>query len=277
VINLLAVKAPGFGDRRKEMLEDIAILTGGTVISEDTGRKFESVQLEDLGRADKIWADKDNCRIIGGKGDTAKIKGRIAQIKRQIGAETSDFDKEKFEERLAKLSGGVAQINVGAATEVELNEKKERVKDAVGATKAAIEEGIVPGGGVALIQARKALDSLKIEDKEEQVGVEILRQALEQPLRWIAKNAGADDGYVLRRVEEAKDSDFGFNALTGEFGSMIAQGIVDPLKVTRTGLQNAVSIAMMVLTTESLITDIPEKEKEAPGGGGMPPGGMGEY
>lgn len=280
VINLLAVKAPGFGDRRKEMLEDIATLTGGAVISEDTGRKFESIELTDLGRADKVWADKDNCRIIGGKGDPKALKGRIAQIKRQIETEKSDFDKEKLQERLAKLAGGVAQINVGAATEVELNEKKERVKDAVGATKAAIEEGIVPGGGVALIQARKILDTVRVDNKEEQVGVDILRQALEQPLRWIARNAGADDGYVLRKIEENKVVDYGYNALTGEFGSMIEAGIVDPLKVTRTGLQNAVSIGNMVLTTECLVCELPSKEKETPAGGGMPGGmggGMGEY
>jgi len=271
-INLLAIKAPGFGDRRKEMLEDIAILTGGTVISEDTGRKFETVEISDLGQADKVWADKDNCRIIGGKGSAQAIQGRINQIKKQIEVEKSDFDKEKLQERLAKLAGGVAQINVGAATEVELNEKKERVKDAVEATKAAIEEGIVPGGGVALIQARKALATLKAENEEEKVGIEILRQALEQPLRWIAKNAGADDGYVLHKIEEAKDTDFGFNALTGEFGSMLNQGIVDPLKVTRTALQNAVSIGAMILTTECLVTELPEKEKESPAAGGMPPG-----
>ena len=271
-INILAVKAPGFGDRRKEMLDDIAVLTGGKVISEDTGQKFEGVAIEDLGRADKIWSDKDNCRIIGGKGLPSAIKGRVAQIKKQIESETSDFDKEKLQERLAKLSGGVAQINVGAATEVELNEKKERVKDAVEATKAAIEEGIVPGGGVALIQARKALDVLKTENEEEKVGVEILRLALEQPLRWIARNAGADDGYVLRKIEEAKDLDYGFNAYTGEFGSMIASGIIDPLKVTRAALQNAVSIGMMVLTTECLVTDLPEENKTS--GGGMPAGGM---
>ncbi|MDP3998328.1 MAG: chaperonin GroEL [Candidatus Curtissbacteria bacterium] len=277
IINLVAVKAPGFGDRRKEMLEDIAVLTGGTVISEDTGRKFESIEVSDLGQADKVWADKDNTRIIGGKGAQSAIKTRIAQLKKQIEAEKSDFDREKLHERLAKLAGGVAQLNVGAATEVELNEKKERVKDAVEATKAAIEEGIVPGGGVALLQARKALDSLKIEDKEEQVGVEILRLALEQPLRWIAKNAGADDGYILRKVEDSKDADYGYNVLTGQFGSMLAQGIVDPLKVTRTALQNAASIGAMVLTTECLITDLPEKNNPPSGGAGMPPSGMGEY
>lgn len=278
-INILAVKAPGFGDRRKEMLEDIAILTGGTVISEDTGRKFESVEIGDLGRADKVWTDSDNCKIIGGKGEAIKIKGRIAQLRKQIEAEKSDFDKEKLSERLAKLAGGVAQINVGAPTEIELNEKKERVKDAVEATKAAIEEGIVPGGGVALIQARKALENLKITDKEEQVGVDILRYALEQPLRWLARNAGVDDGYVLRKIEEVKEADYGYNVLTGEFGSMLASGIVDPLKVTRSALQNAVSVGGMILTTECLVTDLPEKEKPAPMAGGMPGGmgGMGEY
>lgn len=271
-LNVLAVKAPGFGDRRKEMLEDIAILTGGSVISEDTGRTLESIEMSDLGRADKVWADKDNTRIIGGKGDKALIEKRIALIKRQISETTSDFDKEKLEERLAKLAGGVAVINVGAATEVELNEKKERVKDAVGATKAAIEEGIVPGGGVALLRAKEALSNLKTSSKDEEIGVEIVRLALEQPLRWLAKNAGEDDGWVLRKVEEAGDSDFGFNALTGEFGSMTKFGILDPLKVTRSALQNAASVAMMVLTTEGLVTDIPEKKESSPGNPGM--GGM---
>jgi len=262
--NVLAIKAPGFGDRRKELLEDIAILTGGTVISEDTGRTYESIEITDLGQADKIWADKDNARIIGGKGDKAKIKTRIALLKRQIADTDSDFDKEKLEERLAKLSGGVAQVNVGAATEIELNEKKERVKDAVGATKAAIEEGILPGGGVALLRARKALDTLKVESDDEQVGVDIVEVALEQPVRWLAKNSGEDDGFVLRKIQESKTSDFGFNALTGSFGSMTKFGILDPLKVTRSALQNAASVAMMVLTTEGLITDIPEEKKAAP-------------
>lgn len=267
-LNVLAIKAPGFGDRRKEMLEDIAILTGGVVISEDTGRTFESVEVQDLGQAEKVWADKDNARIIGGKGDKAKINARISLLKRQIQETESDFDREKLEERLAKLSGGVAQINVGAATEVELNEKKERVKDAVGATKAAIEEGVLPGGGVALIQARKVLDTLKLENEDEKVGVEIVRKALESPIRWLAKNSGEDDGYVLKKVEEAKDSDYGFNALTGEFGSMTKFGILDPLKVTRSALQNAASVAMMVLTTEGLVTDLPEEKKETPASSG---------
>lgn len=273
--NVLAIKAPGFGDRRKEMLEDIAILTGGAVISEDTGRNFESIEIQDLGQADKVWADKDNARIIGGKGDTAKIKARIALLQRQIKETDSDFDREKLEERLAKLSGGVAQINVGAATEVELNEKKERVKDAVGATKAAVEEGIVPGGGVALLRARKALENVVVESSDEKIGVDIVRSALECPLRWLAKNSGEDDGFVLRKVlekiEQEKDGDYGYNALTGEFGSMTKFGILDPLKVTRSAIQNAASVAMMVLTTEGLITDLPEEKKETnvPSGGGM--------
>jgi chaperonin GroEL len=274
-LNILAIKAPGFGDRRKEVLEDIAILTGGTVISEDTGRTFESIDVPDLGRADKVWADKDNARIIGGKGDKSKIKARVALIRKQIANTDSDFDKEKFEERLAKLAGGVAQINVGAATEVELNEKKERVKDAVGATKAAIEEGVIPGGGVALLKVKKVVSKLKSDTKDEQVGIDIVVSALEQPLRWLAKNAGEDDGYILKKIEEAKDTDYGYNVANGQFGSMTKFGILDPLKVTRSALQNAASVAMMVLTTECLVTDLPEeKAPAAPGGMGMPGGGM---
>jgi len=271
MFNVLVIKAPGFGDSRKETLEDIAVLTGGVVISEDTGRSLESIEISDLGQADKVWADKDSSRIIGGKGSKSNINARIALLKRQIAGSDSDFDKEKYEERLAKLSGGVAQINVGAATEIELNEKKERVKDAVGATKAAVESGIVPGGGVALLKAKKSLEKLQLDDSDEQVGVEIVKDALEQPLRWLAKNAGEDDGYVLRKVLDAKGTDLGYNALTGQFGSMTKFGILDPLKVTRSALQNAASVAMMVLTTEGLITDIPEEEKAS----GMPPGGMG--
>ncbi|MBN1169109.1 chaperonin GroEL [Candidatus Woesebacteria bacterium] len=270
--NVLAVKAPGFGDRRKEMLEDIAILTGGSVISEDTGKSFENIEVTDLGQADKVWSDKENTQIIGGKGASGKIKARVALLRRQINESDSEFDKEKLEERLAKLSGGVAQINVGAATEIELNEKKERVKDAVGATKAAVDEGIVPGGGVALLASVKALDSVEAETEDEKVGIDIVRYALEQPLRWLAKNAGEDDGYVLRKVLDSKDSDYGYNALTGEFGSMTKFGIIDPLKVTRSALQNAASVAMMVLTTEGLVTDLPEKEDKMPP---MPGGGMG--
>jgi len=269
--NVLAVKAPGFGDRRKEMIEDIAILTGGEVISEDTGKTFETVEVTDLGQADKVWADKENTRIIGGKGAKAAISARIALLRRQIEESDSDFDREKIEERLAKLSGGVAQINVGAATEIELNEKEERVKDAVGATKAAVEEGTVPGGGVAFLRARRALKNVSSDNEDEQVGIDIVSGALEQPIRWLARNAGEDDGYVLRKIEEADNSYYGYNALTGKFGSMTKFGILDPLKVTRLALQNAASVAMMVLTTEGLVTDIPEKEETPP----MPPGGMG--
>jgi len=274
--NTLAIKAPGFGDRRKETLEDIATLTGGTVISEDTGTKFENVSLEDCGRADKVWADKENARIIGGKGDVAKIKARITQIKRAVEENTSDFDKEKLQERLAKLSGGVAVINVGAATEVEMKDKKERVNDAVSATKAALEEGIVPGGGVALLRTRKTLLKLKgnLSLSDERVGVDILYNALAEPLRWIVKNAGSDDGWVMKSVEDSKVNDYGFNVMTMKFGSMLADGILDPAKVTRSAVQNAASIGMMVLTTEALVTDMPEK-KEPAMPGGMPPGGMG--
>ena len=270
--NVLAVKAPGFGDRRKAMLEDIAILTGGTVISEDTGRTFEGVKVDDLGRADKVWADKDNCRLIGGKGDPARIKARIAQLKDEITSTTSDFDKEKLEERLAKLSGGVAVINVGAATEVELNDKKERVKDAVGATKAAVEEGIVPGGEVTLIRAAKVLDSLKL-DPEEKVGLDILRFALEQPFRWLLKNAGLDDGYFLKMVADANQADFGVNVATGEPGSMYKFGVIDPAKVTRLALQNAASVGTMILTTEALVTELPEKKETPSAGAGAGPAG----
>ncbi len=284
--NSLAIKAPGFGDRRKEMLEDIAILTGGTVISEDTGRTLESVTVEDCGRADKVWADKENTRIIGGKGDKKALAARISQLRRAIEATTSDFDREKLQERLAKLAGGVAVINVGAATEVEMKEKKERVNDAVAATKAALEEGIVPGGGVTLLKARRVLPALRdtLEFVDQKLGVDILYTALEQPLRWIVKNAGEDDGWVIRNVEEKsyakptgkdKETDFGFNALTGKFESMIKAGIVDPAKVTRSAVQNAASVGTMVLTTECLIADIPEKSGSEGGMPGGMPGGMG--
>jgi chaperonin GroEL len=271
--DVLAIKAPGFGDRRKEMLEDIATLTGGTVLSEDTGRTFENMEIADLGQSEKVWADKENARIIGGKGDKKAIGARITMIKRQIEASDSDFDKEKFQERLAKLSGGVAQINVGAATEIELNDKKERVKDAVGATKAAIEEGILPGGEVAFLRSRKVLKELKAAGKDEQIGIDIVYEALAEPIRYLAINSGEGDGYtVLDKVENSKEADYGYNALTGEYGSMTKFGILDPLKVTRSALQNAASVAAMVLTTESLVTDIPEEKKDIPG---MPPGGMG--
>ncbi|MEK7536793.1 MAG: chaperonin GroEL, partial [Patescibacteria group bacterium] len=268
--NVLAIKAPGFGDRRKETLEDIAVLTGGTVISEETGRTFESIEVTDLGQADKVWSDKDNSRIIGGKGDKEAISQRISSLKNQIKTTDSDFDKEKLEERLAKLSGGVAVINVGAATEIELNEKKERVKDAVGATKAAVEEGIVPGGETAFLRARKVIKKLKLLG-DEKLGADIVYDALEEPIKWLAKNAGDDATAVVKKVESSKDSNFGYNALTSEFGSMIKMGIVDPVKVTRSALQNAASVAMMVLTTEGLVCEIPEP-KVAPQ---MPAGGMG--
>ena len=273
----LVIKAPGFGDRRKEMLEDIAILTGGTVVSEDLGKKLDSVEIEDCGRADKVWADKENTRIIGGKGDKSKIQGRIAQIRREMEASTSEFDTEKLQERLAKLSGGVAIINVGAATEIEMKEKKERVADAVSATKAALEEGIVAGGGTTLLQARKTLISLKksLLDDEEKIGVDIVYEALEQPLRMLAANAGADSGWVLRKVDESKITDFGFDAMNLDFGSMYKKGIVDPAKVVRSTIENASSVAIMVLTTEALVTDLPEKKDEMPGGGMPGMGGMG--
>ena len=275
--NVLAVKAPGFGDRRKAMLEDIAILTGGHVVSEDTGQKLENVELEVCGRADKIVADKDSTRIIGGKGSEDSIKARVSQIKTEIDDSTSDFDKEKLHERLAKLTGGVAVINVGAATEIELKDKQERVKDAVEATKAAIEEGIIPGGGVALVRSLPALDVINTDHEDEALGVEILRKSLTEPVRWLAKNSGEDEGWVVKKVEEA-EKDYGFNALTLEFEHMLKAGILDPAKVTRSAVQNAVSVGKMVLTTEVLITDIPEEKSESPAGGGMPgmPGmGMG--
>ena len=267
-LNCLAVKAPGFGDRRKAMLEDISILTGGKVISEEIGRKLDSTTVADLGRARKVVADKDNTTIVEGKGSEADIQARIKQIKAQIDETTSDYDKEKLQERLAKLAGGVAVIKVGAATEVELKEKKHRVEDALSATRAAVEEGILPGGGVALINATAALDKIKAEG-DEATGVAILRQALEEPLRWIAINSGEEGSVVLDKVKRSKKG-VGFDALRDEYGDMVAKGIIDPLKVTRTGLENASSIASMILTTEALVTDIPEKEKTP-----MPP--MPEY
>ncbi|MBI4028962.1 MAG: chaperonin GroEL [Candidatus Blackburnbacteria bacterium] len=269
--SVLAIKAPGFGDRRREMLEDIAILTGGTVISEDTGRTLESVTLDDLGTADKVWSDKDNTRIIGGKGDKEKIDARIAQIKRGINDTDSDFDREKLHERLAKLAGGVAQINVGAATEVELNEKKERVKDAVEATKAAREEGIVPGGGVTLLRAREVIKGVKAENKDEQAGLDILYAALEQPIRWILKNAGEKEDEVVTKVLASKDQAYGFNVMSEKYENMLEAGILDPAKVTRSVVQNSASVAMMVLTTEGLVATEPEHEKPMPSGMG---GGM---
>lgn len=271
--SVLAIKAPGFGDRRREMLEDIATLTGGTVISEDTGRTLESVTLDDMGTADKVWSDKDNTRIIGGKGDKVKIDARITQIKRAINETDSDFDREKLHERLAKLAGGVAQINVGAATEVELNEKKERVKDAVEATKAAREEGIVPGGGVTLLRAREVIKTVKADNKDEQAGLDILYAALEQPIRWILKNAGEKEDEIVTKVLASEDQAYGFNVMSEKYENMLEAGILDPAKVTRSVVQNSASVAMMVLTTEGLVTEIPEEKPQMPGGhGGM--GGM---
>jgi len=271
--NVLAVKAPSFGDSRKAMLEDIAILTGASVISEETGRKLDSVTIEDLGQADSITSDKDSTRIVGGKGGKKHIEARVKQLQAEIKITDSDFDREKLEERLAKLSGGVAVINVGAATEVELNELKERVKDAVGATKAAIEEGVVPGGGVALLRASSVLNRLKAENTDEEIGIKVVQDSLSQPLRWLAKNSGTDDGWVVKKVEENKLTNFGFNASTLEFEDLLSAGIIDPVKVTRSALQNAASIASMILTTEALVADIPKEEDKQPA---MPQmGGMG--
>jgi len=272
--NVLAVKAPGFGDRRKAMLEDIAILTGATVISGDLGRKLDSVKVEDLGSADKVVSSKDETKIVGGKGDKKALESRIDQLRSEADNSTSDFDKEKILERLAKLTGGVAVIKVGAASEIELKEVQERVKDAVGATKAAIEEGIVAGGGIALLRAANVLDKLTSESDDEAVGIKIVKAVLEQPLRWLAKNSGADDGWVVRKVMENKNQNYGFNSATLEFGDMIAMGVLDPVKVTRHALQNAASVASMVLTTECLVTDVKEDKKSSPapdmsGMGGM--------
>jgi chaperonin GroEL len=273
--NVLAVKAPGFGDRRKAMLEDIAALTGGTVISDDTGRKFDSVTIDDCGRAEKVLSTSDTTQIIGGKGDKATVTSRISQIKAEIERSTSEFDKEKLQERLAKLSGGAAVINVGAATEVEMKEKKERVIDAVAATKAALEEGIVPGGGITLLKARKVLVLLKekLTDDDEKQGVEVLYDALAQPVSWIVKNAGEEPGVIVRDIEASKLDDYGFNVMTMQYGSMLTAGIVDPAKVTRSAVQNAASVGMMILTTEALITDLPEKNSSIGSGPAMP-GGM---
>ena len=273
MINALAVKAPGFGDRRKAMLQDIATLTGGQVITEEMGRKLESVQITDLGRAGKIISTKDDTTVIDGKGDEKDIKGRVEQIKVEIDRSTSDYDKEKLQERLAKLAGGVAVIRVGAATEVELKEKKHRVEDALSATRAAVEEGIVPGGGVALLNALPALDDVKTESGDITTGVNILRVALEAPMRKIAENAGMNGDVIIQNVRrmqgEKKDPQLGYNVMTGEYLNMVKSGIIDPAKVTRGALENAASIAAMILTTEALVTDIPE-DKKAPA---MPPGG----
>jgi chaperonin GroEL len=273
-LKISAVKAPGFGDRRKAMLEDIAVLTGGRVISEEVGFKLENTTVDDLGKAKRIVIDKDNTTIVEGAGKKGDIKSRIDQIRRQIDETTSDYDREKLQERLAKLAGGVAVINVGAATETEMKEKKARVEDALHATKAAAEEGIVVGGGVALIQCLKTLDKVEC-DEEEQVGVEILRRALEEPMRLIAENAGIEGSIVVNKVSESKDANFGYNAQKEKYEDLMNAGVVDPTKVTKTALSNAVSISGLILTTECLIADKKEEEKSGAPGGGMPPGGMG--
>jgi chaperonin GroEL len=268
-LNCVAVKAPGFGDRRKEMLKDIAVLTGGQVISEDLGIKLENISLTDLGRVKKIVVDKDNTTIVEGNGSQDEIKARVNQLRKQIEETTSDYDREKLQERLAKLVGGVAVIKVGAATETEMKEKKARVEDALNATKAAVEEGVVPGGGVALIRAMSVLKNFKVS-KEQQIGVEIIRKALEFPLRQIVENAGYEGSIVVNKIRDARTQAFGFNAATEEYEDMLKAGVIDPTKVTRSALQNAASVAGLMLTTEAVITEIPEK-KEAP----MPGGGMG--
>jgi chaperonin GroEL len=271
-LNVVAVKAPGFGDRRKAMLEDIAILTGGTFVSEDLGVKLENVQFDMLGQAKRVKVTKDDTTIVEGKGTQQAIQGRIAQIKRQIEDTDSDYDREKLQERLAKLSGGVAVIQVGAATETELKEKKQRMEDALSATRAAVEEGIVPGGGVAYLNALPQLNDSKIKDHDEKVGFQIVRRALEEPLRVIALNSGAEGSLIVERVKSLPKGQ-GYNAATGEYGDMIKAGVGDPAKVSRSALQNAASIASMLLTTEALIAEKPEKEKPA----GGPPGGMPPY
>ncbi|HJQ10756.1 MAG TPA: chaperonin GroEL [Gemmatimonadaceae bacterium] len=272
-LRVCAVKAPGFGDRRKAMLEDIAYLTGGQVISEEVGFKLENAVVTDLGRAKRIVIDKENTTIIDGAGEEEKIKGRIGQIKSAIEKTTSDYDREKLQERLAKLAGGVAVINVGAATESEMKEKKARVEDALHATRAAVEEGIVPGGGVALVRAQKALKTVKLSESDEQIGVEIVRRAVEEPMRMIVQNAGGEGSIVVEKIRTSKENNFGYNALTDEYEDLVTAGVIDPTKVTRTALQNAASIAGLLLTTEALVVEKKEPAPAAAAGG--PPGGMG--
>ena len=273
-----AIKAPGFGDRRKAMLEDIAILTGGKVISEDLGIKLENVRLEDLGQIKKVTIDKDNTTLVEGAGKSEDIAGRVKQIRTQVEETTSDYDQEKLQERLAKLVGGVAIIKVGAATETELKEKKARVEDAMHSTKAAAEEGIVPGGGVAFVRALSALDGMKLEDEDEQIGVNIIKRALEEPVRQIAQNAGHEGAIIVGKIRDSKENNYGFNADTEVFEDLVSAGVIDPTMVTRTALQNAASIAGLLLTTEALVTERPEEQKDAPPaphGGGGDMGGMG--
>jgi chaperonin GroEL len=271
--NGLAVKAPGFGDRRKAMLEDIAVLTGANFISADTGRALKDVTIEDLGKADSVRSNKDSTKIVGGKGKKADIDARVAQIERDIKRADSEFDADKLQERKAKLTGGVAVIQVGAATEVEMKNLQERVKDAKGATKAAIEEGIIPGGGVTFIQASKVLDNLKADNRDEELGIELLRSVLQEPIRMLAKNSGFDPGFVISEISRQKKATFGFNALTNEFGDLVKDGVIEPAKVATSALINAASVGSMILTTECLITDVPKEEPAMPAGGGM--GGMG--
>ncbi|MBV9879116.1 MAG: chaperonin GroEL [Gemmatirosa sp.] len=273
-LRVAAVKAPGFGDRRKAMLQDIATLTNGNVISEEVGFKLENAVLSDLGRAKRIVVDKDNTTIIDGAGSQDGIQGRIKEIRSAIDKSTSDYDKEKLQERLAKLAGGVAVINVGAATEAEMKEKKARVEDALHATRAAVEEGIVPGGGVALVRAQRALDGLKFEDSDEQIGVAIIRRAIEEPLRMIVQNAGGEGSIVMEKVRAAKENTFGYNALTDTYEDLVQAGVIDPTKVTRTALQNAASISGLLLTTEALIVEKKEDKPAAPAGGAGGMGGM---
>jgi chaperonin GroEL len=273
ILKVAAVKAPGFGDRRKAMLQDIAVLTGGTVISDEVGLSLEKATVNDLGEAKKIVVEKENSTIIDGAGKASDIKARIESIRQQAEEATSDYDKEKLQERVAKLSGGVAVIKVGAATEIEMKEKKARVEDALHATRAAVEEGVVPGGGVALIRAQKALEKLEGSNEDQQVGIAILRRSIEEPLRQIVDNAGEDPAVILNRVKDGKGA-FGYNAATGEFGDMLEAGILDPTKVTRLALQNAASVSGLLLTTEVMIAEAP-KDEEHSHGGGMPPGGMG--
>jgi chaperonin GroEL len=277
-INVCAVKAPGFGDRRKSMLEDIAILTGGKCITEDLGIKLENVDIADLGRAKSIVVDKENTTIVEGNGSSKDIQGRVGQIRRQIEETTSDYDKEKLQERLAKLAGGVAVINVGAATESEMKEKKARVEDALHATRAAVEEGIVPGGGVAFLRTLAAIDAVKPANEDEAIGISIVRRALESPVRALANNAGIEGSVVVEEVKKRKGNE-GYNVATGVYEDLVKAGVVDPKKVTRTALQNAASIAGLLLTTECLITELPKKEASSPmpGGGGGGMGGMGDY
>jgi chaperonin GroEL len=274
-LKVCAVKAPGFGDRRKAMLQDIAVLTGGQVISEEVGFKLENAVLSDLGEAKRVVVDKDNTTLVDGSGEADKIKGRIDEIRAAIDKSTSDYDREKLQERLAKLSGGVAVINVGAATETAMKEKKARVEDALHATRAAVEEGIVPGGGVALLRAQSALGSFKVDRLDEQVGVDILRRALEAPIRQIATNAGVEGSIVVAKIRESKDPSFGFNAATEVYEDLVEAGVIDPTKVVRTALQNAASIAGLLLTTECVVVDHPEEEGAAGGGGAGGMGGMG--